>query len=317
MGGTEGGGLIVGTAGGIVNHMRRLNFAALALGSLPVAAHAQQVPGRELLDFPLGTLAEAPALAAQVGDGLWNPATILLRDSVRVRVALAALASSSQQGVAVESINAAVALPRRVTAGLALLRASVRDLVRTETDPQSVGGEMPYGTTLLSLAVARGGPRVTTGAALRWRRGELDTEHGSALGFDAGAVGRLGWRDLRVAASSYLWHPGSPAGERAALTAAADLRLDRGVAARELRAGLATTFTESVGHEDYLHASLRAGRWALRGGVVRVDGFGMTSWGSRLGLGVYYARYSIGVSREEGDAGLPPTYQFTLTSSFQ
>jgi hypothetical protein len=36
-----------------------------------------------------------------------------------------------------------------------------------------------------------------------------------------------------------------------------------------------------------------------------------------LGLGLRYARYLVGVAREEGTAGLGSTYQFLLTTVFR
>jgi hypothetical protein len=34
----------------------------------------------------------------------------------------------------------------------------------------------------------------------------------------------------------------------------------------------------------------------------------------RTGLALYYARYAVGLAREEGIAGLGAVYQFTLSS---
>ena len=56
--------------------MCRMMFAAtvslVLLGARGV--EAQRVAGRDLLEFPLGILAEAPALSDQMIGGLWNPA---------------------------------------------------------------------------------------------------------------------------------------------------------------------------------------------------------------------------------------------------
>jgi len=59
--------------------MCRITFAAVAAAAALSPLQAQQVPGRQLYDFPLGALAEAPALANSAGGGFWNPATIALR----------------------------------------------------------------------------------------------------------------------------------------------------------------------------------------------------------------------------------------------
>ena len=64
---------------GNLKYMSRFIFATLGSLVLTAAAAAQQVPGRDLFEFPLGLLAEAPALSMQMTGGLWNPATASLR----------------------------------------------------------------------------------------------------------------------------------------------------------------------------------------------------------------------------------------------
>ena len=34
----------------------------------------------------------------------------------------------------------------------------------------------------------------------------------------------------------------------------------------------------------------------------------------RLGLGLHYAHYTVGLARDENGAGLSPTYQFTISA---
>jgi hypothetical protein len=43
--------------------MSRFIFAALASFTLAAAATAQRVPGRDLLEFPIGLIADAPPLS--------------------------------------------------------------------------------------------------------------------------------------------------------------------------------------------------------------------------------------------------------------
>jgi hypothetical protein len=61
-----------------VKYMSRFIFGLAVSFILSRTATAQQVPGRDLLEFPLGTLAESPALTRQIAGGLWNPATATL-----------------------------------------------------------------------------------------------------------------------------------------------------------------------------------------------------------------------------------------------
>lgn len=298
--------------------MRRLIFAALVSGAAAASppAWAQDVPARDLLDFPIGTVAEPAALAATVGDGLWNPATAHLAGP-RARVGIGALSSSAQQGVTVQTAYVAALFPRATTVALSYVRAGVRDLQRTDTDPQTLGA-ISYGTAVASALVARRWAWLQAGLALRYRSGELEQRERGVLGIDGGAVARVRrLRDARLAVSSYLWRPGADDGDRPALAAATDLRLGGTSEARELRAGASLVATRALGNDGYLHVAGRSGRFALSAGVVRTRNWGLTTWGSRLGVGLHYARYVAAFSREENETGLPATYQFTLTSSFQ
>ena len=296
--------------------MRRLIFAALVHVGALRAAHAQRVPARDLLDLPVGTLAEPAALATTVGDGFWNPATIILPGDTRARGALSALTTSAAQGIGAQTLSAAVGVASQVTVGLGVVRATLRDLQRTSTDPQTLG-DIPYNTTVASATVARRWRWIAAGAALRYRTGELDTRRRDALGIDAGAVGRvpLG-NDWRLAVSSYLWTFGDR-GDRPALAAATDVRLAGTRESHELRAGYSLVATRDLGRDDYVHLDGRAGRFTIRGGVLRGTAYDIVTWGSRLGLGLQHARYVVAISREDRETGLPPSYQFTLTTSFK
>jgi hypothetical protein len=297
--------------------MRRFIFAALVHVGALAKLHAQRVPARDLLDLPLGTLAEPAALAGTVGDGLWNPATASLPRSLRARVAVAALTTSSAQGVSAQAVTGAVALPDGATLSLAVARATLRDIQRTSTDPQTLG-EIGYNTTVASATFAREWRWVTAGMALRYRSGELDMSRSAALGLDAGVVGKVPvGNDVRVALSSYLWRFGSEEGDRPALAAATDVRLAGSTDVHELRAGYSLVATRELGRDDYLHVGGRSGRFMARGGLLRATAFDVVTWGSRLGIGLQHARYVIAFAREERETGLPPSYQFTLTTSFK
>ena len=69
--------------------MRRplLMTATLAVG-LAAPAGAQRVPGRDLLDYPIGALAEPPVMAS-ADVALWNPANIIPPSGNRGRVGFA------------------------------------------------------------------------------------------------------------------------------------------------------------------------------------------------------------------------------------
>jgi len=63
--------------------MSRFIFAALGSIVLAGPVAAQQVPGRDLFEFPIGLLAEPAALSAQMTGGLWNPASARAGQSAR------------------------------------------------------------------------------------------------------------------------------------------------------------------------------------------------------------------------------------------
>jgi len=304
----------------LLNFMRRLIFAAVGCGCAAASGGAQEVPGRDLLDFPLGTVAEAPAIARQAAGGLWNPASAALAPGVRVRASAGALVTPPDQGVTAQLVAAAIRLPQGLTGAVTVVRAAVDNIVRTGSDPQSIGGDVPYQTTLYSAVVTRKTRDfLTAGVALRYRTGQLDSDRNGALGLDGGILAEGLWgRDVRLGLATFLWRPGGGvADERTAFNAAGDLRALGHGERREVRAGYAFSYTPGSGHEHYLVGSGRTGVLEARAGVARAVRFGGPSWRLRLGAGLHYARYALGVAREEAGADLGPTYQFTLSTAFK
>ena len=301
-----------------LNFLRHIVFGSLVmLGAAAPGSAAQGIPGRDLLELPIATVAEAPVLARLAGDGLWNPATIFLRNGARLRLTGASLEGPSDQGVTAQLVAAAYALRPRTTLGVAAFRASVADLVQTGDDPQSIGSEIPYTTSLISATLARRTNEfVTLGVSARYRFGELAGDRSGAVGVDGGlAADGLGWRDARVAASTFLWRPANDAAERTRFSVGGDLRLAGGDSLREVRAGLAGAFTERLSREQYAFAAGRYGAFEGRTGLLRLSAYGNADWRFRVGMGLHRGRYLVAVAREESGAGLRATYAFTLTST--
>lgn len=305
-----------------VNLMRRMIFAfivgatsALVLAG-PRAAAAQRVPGRDLLDFPLGTLAEAPALASSAGVALWNPAALPLEAGVRARIGVAALRSPADAGVGAQLAGVSFALPMRLAVGLSVAHADVAHLVRTDVDPTS-RGEIAYSTTLVSLLGSRRtGEHLSTGLAVRYRRGSVDGLSRAALAADAGVlVDRLTNRDVRIAATTFLWQPGSGNEDRPAYSAATDVRVAGTRTRNELRAGYSATFTSAAAAEHYVHSSLHAGAVEMRIGGAYMVRFSEGAWRLRLAVGVRTRRHVVGLARDDAGVGLPATYQFSLSTA--
>src|SRR6476646_10578391 len=78
--------------------MSRLTFAALASVLVSAPAVPQRVPARDLLEFPLGLLADAPALSTRMPARLWNPASRSADASPRAEIGLAGSTTPQKQG---------------------------------------------------------------------------------------------------------------------------------------------------------------------------------------------------------------------------
>jgi hypothetical protein len=302
----------------MLNLMCRLTFAAAA-ALIAIAPSrslgAQQVPGRDLYQFPLGTLAEPAALATAAGGGFWNPATIALGKSDRLLLSATALNSPIEQAVSAQLGTVAYRVRRGLTAGLQIAQASVADLIRTDTDPQSIGDEIPYRSTILSAVAAVSGRGASLGVALRRRSGSVDDASGHASSIDVGGtIERPHGLPVRLAASTFLQSI-TGKGDRVSVLGAAEGLLP--VPRADVRAGLAVQRDRDAGSETFAYGSARAGMVELRGGIARQSSYGSTTTRLRLGLGLRYARYLVGVAREEGTAGLGSTYQFLLTTVFR
>ena len=295
--------------------MWRLSFAIVVL--LPVAGRAQSaaIPGRDLLDFPIGLTAEAAAFGTLTGSGLWNPASALLPGGNTWRLSAAAMSAPTDISLSAQVASVAGAW-RHATLAFTVVRAAVDGLLRTESDPLAVGGDIPYSTLVLSaIAACRLTPQLAGGIALRSRTGRLDDVSRTGISFDVGlSAEHLSRLDARVAASTFLFSPWAGNRERASWLLAADLRVVGGDSARAMRAGYALQHTPDVATEHYAFAAARWGPWEVRGGPVRTDVFGGASWRARLGIAVRHAGYAVGVSREESANGLAPTYHFSLTA---
>ena len=304
---------------GKLKSMRCLNFAAAA-AFLPIAAsEAQRVPGRDLLYYPIGTLAEAPALALDSGDGFQNPAAIRLPQDTRFRGTAIALNTGTDRGVSAQLAAFAAKLPGRFTVGLSAVRSAIDGIGQTSDDPQPFTGDMPYSTFVLSLTGAREtAHHVTSGIAVRYRRGDVAGVTQSTFGLDGGViVDRLFGLDVRLGASSFLWGPGSGEGQDASFSGALDSRVIGADSTRQVRVGYSFAAGEAAAGGHYVFASGRYARWIARAGVARTSVFGGHDTSLRLALGLRYARYTVGLSREESAGGFDPTYQFVLSGVFR
>jgi len=311
----EAAGLTARPPAGNLKPMRRFIFAACVSACVTMRAAAQEVPGRDLLDFPVGTLAEPPVLSAHMAGGYWNPAAAMLPRGVRGRASVAALDAAAEQAVSAQLIGVAAAIPGELTAALTLAHAAVDGIRRTDSDPQSIG-DVPYSATVVSAGVARrASPYLTAGMAVRYRLGVSDGVRESVVGLDGGLVAEgLPFRDARVGVASHLWRPGSRGSDRPTYSAAADVRAAGSGPLREVRGGYGYAYTARDAFEHVVFASAREGAFEGRAGAVHRVRHGAGQWRLRLGVGVHRGRYAVGVARDESGAGLAPTYHFTLST---
>jgi hypothetical protein len=295
--------------------MCRLLICGLAAFGWAHGLGAQPVPARELWEFPLGAMFEPPALATEPGAGLWNPATSALPPGERLRAGVASLTAGAAQGVDGQLLTATLRRSSGVTLGMSVARAAIAGLVRTDSDPQSVG-DIPYNTTLVSATAARElVPHLTAGVAMRWRNGRADQASRHAVAADLGIVAHdLPLRNARVAVSSFLWRPGREIEDRPAVVAAADVRVIGSRRTRELRAGYAQNGVNRGARERGPFVSARFDRLEARAGYLRASAGANDLSRVRSGLALYFNRYVVGIAREEGLSGLGPVYQFTLSS---
>ena len=296
-----------------VHAMRRLPFVIAALALAPPAG-AQRVPGRALLDYPLGALADAP-LFASADVALWNPAAIIPPGGNRGRIGFASVETPSELGISVVGLSVGAAFPHDLGGALSIVRGSVSGIARTIDSPMTAPGEVPFNTTMLSAGFARRSENVTAGVALRYRTGTVDTERRGAVGVDGGLLtDSLFGLPIRGAASTFLWRPANGADEETAYAGAIDGEIYRVDSTLQARAGYSLTVVERRTIEHYLFGGASTRRWEARAGIARHSSFGESEWSLRVGTGLQYGRYHIGVAREGARDGLGGIYQFTLTT---
>jgi hypothetical protein len=170
---------------------------------------------------------------------------------------------------------------------------------------------------MVSVSAARRNTRnVSVGLSLRARTGSAAGARRTAVAVDGGLMLDSLWRDARIGVASFLWRPAQTGDERTTIHVAGDLRVWGGSTSREARAGLSVDFTEPDERLEFVFASGRSGPLALRLGLARTVRWEGGPWRPRLGVGVHYDKYVVGVAREEGVDGLGPVYQFTINATY-
>lgn len=296
--------------------MSRFIFAASALVALTSAAAAQQVPGRDLLEFPVGLLAQAPPMSRIMTGGFWNPASAALRPGVRGEVGFAGLTTPQDEGIHLQMVAAAFRVRPSITAAFSYVQASVSDVVRTNSDPTSLG-DIPYGTSLVSAGASTTRGNLSLGTALRYRWASLDNDRAHSVSVDVGAqLEHVAGTPVRVAASTLLLTP-----QHSTDTPTYMIGLDAPILRRdsifEVRAGYSASRTSGRGREDYGFGAATFRQLDVSAGVSQTSVYGTVAQRLRLGVGLHYAAYTIAFGREDGAAGFGAGYQFLITRVFR
>ncbi|MBM4193791.1 MAG: hypothetical protein FJ202_05350 [Gemmatimonadetes bacterium] len=293
-------------------------FTLALLSGQAAFAQAGQAPARDLLTYPLGLIGESAALPTTPAGAFWNPSALVATGESAAKhpsgLSGAMLSTPSDIGLRATTFGATGAF-RNYAWTLSLAHVTVPGIARTESDPLTVQANVPYYSTLASAALARRVQRAAFSVAIRTRRGAIDEVARTTGALDAGVtVSGLTRADIRFAASTLM---GLAFGEsdRPGVNAAADARLYARDSVTAVRAGAAVVATEAGPTERYLFASARAGAWEFRGGPVSTHAYGASNVRSRAALVVRHKAFTAGVVREGGPGGLPPSYQFVVSSS--
>jgi hypothetical protein len=281
-------------------------------------AGAQPAVVSDLWRVAAGTLVVPAALAQDGSAALWTPAATVPSGAV-VRVAIEAVHAPSEVGISGGVATLAVRAGHLGSLNLVYGRLGVDGLVRTETSPEAIGGDIAVYAEVLSLGVARElSPGLVAGIAARALSGRLDADTRSQLGVDVG----IQYTDpsrLTLALATRFFDPTFRAAETAAsYNAAASYRTADGpiwgtTGTLTFRYGLTWAHGEAAQH--LLSAGLSLGGvLALDAGAAREELAGMAVWRSRLGVSLDVGRYRVYLNRDGGVNGFGATYRFGLAA---
>ena len=164
-------------------------LVAAAAGLLSAAreARGQAAIASDLWRVAAGTLVVPSPLADDGSAALWTPATALPREGAAVRVGVEAIHAPSEVGVSGGIATLGIRLGGLGTLNAVYGRLGIDGLVRTETSPEGLGGDIPVFAEVVSVGFARQiNPGVVAGLAVRSVSGRLDVSERSQAGLDIG-----------------------------------------------------------------------------------------------------------------------------------
>ncbi|HXY70107.1 MAG TPA: hypothetical protein VEH62_11700 [Gemmatimonadales bacterium] len=291
-----------------------LGSAREAAGQAAVASDLWQVAGATLV---------IPAPLADDGSAaLWTPAVALDRTAPALRLGVEAIHAPSDVGVSGGIATLGIRLGSIGTLNGVYGRLGVDGLVRTETSPEGIGGDVPVYAEVISLGFARTVvPGLVAGAAVRSVAGQLDIISHSQLGVDLGLRYASPERFTVAFATRFFDPTFRQAAQAATYSAAASYRTPPTpmlgtTGAVTLRYG--ATWSHGEGMQHLLSAGLAlASALDLDVGEAREITAGVAVWRNRLGLGLTVGRYRVYLARDGGVNDFGATYRFGLTTGWR
>jgi len=294
---------------------------ALALGGLgrPVDLLAQPGVASDLWRLAAGTLVVPPALAEDGSAALWTPASLFRGTGAGLRVAIEAIHSPSEIGISGGIASLALRASGLGTINLVYGRMGVDGLVRTETSPEGIGGDIAVYNEVLSLGIARAvAPHLVAGIAVRSLSGRLDIVQASQVGLDVG-LRYSGPSRLSLGLATRFFDPALRASEGAAsYSAAIGYRTAEGQAwgtTADIRFWYGAGWAHGEGMQHLLTVGLNLGDVAeVDVGAAREETAGIEVWRSRLGILLQVGAYRVYLGRDGGVNGFGATYRFGLAA---
>ena len=305
----------------------RARGAVLVLAAVGVLGTARDASGQAAVASDLwqvagATLVVPPPLAEDGSAALWMPATVLDSSGPLLRIGVEAIHAPSDVGVSGGIAAVGIRLGSVGTLNAVYGRLGVDGLVRTETSPEAIGGDVPVYAEVISLGFAR---RVATGlvagAAVRSMAGQLDIVTREQLGLDFG----LRYTDTNRITFAFATRFFDPtfrqASQAAVYSLAASYRTLPGpmlgtTGVVTLRYGATLSHGEGVQH--VASAGLALARvLEVDVGAARETVDGASLWRSRLGVGLVAGRYRIYLARDGGVNDFGATYRFGLTTAWR
>lgn len=266
-----------------------------------------------------GTLVVPAALADDGSASLWTPATALPPSGATMRGAIEAVHAPSEVGISGGIAMLALRAGQLGTLNFAYGRLGVDGLVRTETSPEAIDGDIAVYAEVLSLGLARElAPGLVAGVAARELSGRLDVESQSQVGLDFG----LRYTDsshVTIGFATRFFDPTLRSAESAAsYSGAASYRMpDRPIwgTSGSLSVRYGVTLSHGEGIQHLVSAGLNLGRvFQFDVGAAREETAGVAVWRGRLGVALDVGRYRVYLGRDGGVNDFGATYRFGLAA---